>query len=176
VAAIARLRGPLSRAARWRQYSYTARGPMLVRAITAFVVLPGVVAFVVPIWIGTSAGRPVRQVAIAALVLSLGTLLLVWCVREFYVAGRGTLAPWAPPRRLVMSGPYRWSRNPMYIGVIAILLGWCLLWDSRTLLIYTLAVVCAVHIRVLLAEEPWAARGFGAEWEGYRARVPRWII
>jgi protein-S-isoprenylcysteine O-methyltransferase Ste14 len=149
---------------------------MLVRAITAFVVLPGVVAFAAPIWIGTSAGRPVRHVAIAALVLSLGTLLLVWCVREFYVAGRGTLAPWAPPRRLVMSGPYRWSRNPMYIGVITILLGWCLLWDSRTLLIYTLAVVSAVHIRVLIAEEPWAAGNFGAEWEGYRARVPRWII
>ena len=149
---------------------------MLVRAITAFVALPGVVAFLLPVWIGTRAGRPLRHAVIAAIVLGLGTLLLLWCVREFYVAGRGTLAPWAPPRHLVTSGPYRWSRNPMYLGVITLLVGWCVLFDSRTLLIYTLAVTCAVHIRVLVAEEPWAARNFGAEWEGYRARVRRWII
>jgi protein-S-isoprenylcysteine O-methyltransferase Ste14 len=149
---------------------------MLVRAIAAFLALPGVVAFLVPIWIGTSGGRPVRHVALAILVLALGAALLCWCVREFYVAGRGTLAPWAPPRHLVTSGPYRWSRNPMYIGVITILLGWCLLWASRSLLFYTLAVVCSVYIRVRVAEEPWAARTFGAEWYGYRARVPRWIM
>jgi protein-S-isoprenylcysteine O-methyltransferase Ste14 len=149
---------------------------MLVRAITAFVALPGVVAFLLPVWIGTRAGRPLRHAVIAAIVLGLGTLLLLWCVREFYVAGRGTLAPWAPPRHLVTSGPYRWSRNPMYLGVITLLVGWCVLFDSRTLLIYTLAVTCAVHIRVLVAEEPWAARTFGAEWERYRRRCPRWVI
>ena len=149
---------------------------MLVRAITAFVALPGVVAFLLPVWIGTRAGRPLRHAVIAAIVLGLGTLLLLWCVREFYVAGRGTLAPWAPPRHLVSSGPKRWSRNPMYHGVITLLVGWCVLFDSRTLLIYTLAVTCAVHIRVLVAEEPWAARTFGAEWERYRRRCPRWVI
>src|ERR1700687_3675239 len=52
----------------------------------------------------------------------------------FRVAGRGTLAPWAPPQRLVTTGPYRFSRNPMYIGVVTILNGWCTLWGSRTLL------------------------------------------
>ena len=149
---------------------------MLGRAVAAFLALPGVVAFAIPIAMGASAGRAVRRVAVAALVLCVGTLLLLWCVREFYVTGRGTLAPWAPPERLVTSGPYRFSRNPMYLGVITILLGWWLLWDSRTLLIYTLAVMCAVYLRVRLAEEPWAARDFGAEWEAYRARVPRWLI
>jgi len=149
---------------------------MLVRALTAFVALPGVVAFALPIWIGTAARRPVRHVALAAIVLTLGTLLLLWCVREFYLVGRGTLAPWAPPTHLVTSGPYRWSRNPMYVGVITILVGWCLLWDSRALVIYTLATACAVHLRVLIAEEPWATGKFGAEWDAYRARVPRWIL
>ena len=149
---------------------------MLFRAITAFVALPGIVAFALPIAIGTAAGHPVRNAPLAVGVLALGTVLLLWCVREFYVTGRGTLAPWSPPRHLVTSGPYRWSRNPMYIGVITILVGWCVLWDSRTLVIYTLGVVCAFHVRVLVAEEPWAARNFGAEWEGYRARVRRWII
>src|SRR5215469_3887337 len=148
---------------------------MLLRAITAFVALPGVVAFAVPIWIGISTRRPLRYVPLAATILALGTLLLLWCVREFYVAGRGTLAPWSPPRHLVTSGPYRWSRNPMYIGVLTILLGWCVLWHSRTLLKYTLIVAAAVWLRVLVAEEPWAARNFGAEWEAYRTNVPRWI-
>ena len=152
------------------------RSRMLIRAIAAFVALPGIVAFALPIAIGTSAGRPVQHVAIAAAVLGLGTLLLLWCVREFYVAGRGTLAPWAPPKHLVTTGPYRRSRNPMYVGVLTILIGWSILWDSRTLLIYALVVAAAVYVRVLLAEEPWAARNFGAEWEAYRARVPRWFI
>ena len=117
-----------------------------------------------------------QHAAAGALVLSLGTLLLLWCVREFYVAGRGTLAPWAPPKRLVTTGPYRMSRNPMYLGVITILMGWTVLWGSRTLLVYTLVTMAAVQIRDLVAEEPWAARNFGAEWEAYRARVPRWFI
>jgi protein-S-isoprenylcysteine O-methyltransferase Ste14 len=148
---------------------------MLLRAITAFIALPGVVAFAVPIGIGISTQPTVRYVPFAATILALGTLLLLWCVREFYVSGRGTLAPWSPPRRLVTTGPYRWSRNPMYIGVVTILLGWCVLWDSRTLVNYTLVVAALVCLRVLVVEEPWAARSFGAEWHAYRARVPRWI-
>src|SRR5215467_4884109 len=97
---------------------------MLIRAIAAFLALPGIVAFAIPIVIGTRAGRPAHYVAPAVAVLGLGTLLLLWCVREFYVAGRGTLAPWSPPKRLVTSGPYRFSRNPMYLGVTTILVGW----------------------------------------------------
>ena len=148
---------------------------MLLRAIAAFAAMPGIVAFAVPVGIGISTHHPTGNVPLAATVLALGTLLLLACVREFYVTGRGTLAPWSPPRCLVTSGPYRWSRNPMYIGVVTILLGWWLLWDSRTLLTYTLAVACVFYVRVLTMEEPWAARHFGAEWEAYRANVPRWI-
>jgi protein-S-isoprenylcysteine O-methyltransferase Ste14 len=107
---------------------------------------------------------------------SSGMTLLLWCVREFYVAGRGTLPPWDPPQHLVTTGPYRFSRNPMYIGVITILLGRCLLWGSRTLIIYTVVFLCGFHLRVLLFEEPLAARQFGAKWQAYRSRVPRWVI
>jgi len=159
-----------------RPLNFTVRSRMLIRAIAAFVAFPGIVAFAVPIAIGTSAGRPMQHVAFVVAVLGLGTWLLLWCVREFYVAGRGTLAPWSPPKHLVTTGPYGFSRNPMYLGVITILVGWWILWGSRTLLIYALVVLVAFHIRVLLAEEPWAARNFGAEWEAYRARVPRWLI
>jgi protein-S-isoprenylcysteine O-methyltransferase Ste14 len=147
-----------------------------LRAIAAFLALPGPVAFVVPVWIGASAVRPVRYLAPAAVLVCLGTLLLLWCVREFYVSGRGTLAPWDPPVHLVTSGPYRVSRNPMYVGVVTILAGWCTLWPSRALVIYSALVMIAFQLRVLLFEEPWAARRFGAEWDAYRARVPRWVI
>ena len=149
---------------------------MLIRAIAAFVALPGVVGFILPISIGIAAGVPVRYAAFSAVTLCLGISLLLWCVREFYVEGRGTLAPWDPPQHLVTTGPYRLSRNPMYIGVITILLGWCLLWSSRTLIIYTVLFLCGFQLRVLLFEEPWSARQFGAQWQAYRARVPRWVI
>jgi protein-S-isoprenylcysteine O-methyltransferase Ste14 len=148
---------------------------MLFRALAAFVALPGLVAFAIPLAIGNSAERPMRHQMLAAVPLCFGTILLLWCVREFYNAGRGTLAPWDPPRHLVTSGPYRFSRNPMYVGVITILAGWCILWDSRTLIIYSAAFAIGFHLRVILFEEPWAARQFGAEWQAYRTKVSRWI-
>ena len=148
----------------------------LFRAITAFAVLPGMVAFVIPIGIGASAGNPVQHPVAAAVVVCAGTVLLLWCVREFYVAGRGTLAPWSPPQRLVVSGPYRMTRNPIYISVITIVLGWSVLWGSRVLIYYALGTLVSVYARVRLIEEPWAARTFGSEWRAYRGRVPRWFI
>ena len=117
-----------------------------------------------------------RHVVLGVLLVCLGASLLLWCVREFYVAGRGTLAPWDPPKHLVTTGPYRFTRNPMYIGVITILVGWSTLWDSRTLVIYSALFAIGFHLRVLMFEELWAARRFGTEWEAYRARVHRWVI
>jgi protein-S-isoprenylcysteine O-methyltransferase Ste14 len=149
---------------------------MLLRAIAAFVALPGIVAFVLPILMGVSAASPAKHVFVAALLLGVGTCLLLWCVREFYVTGRGTLAPWDPPRHLVTTGPYRYSRNPMYIGVVTILVGWYALWALSALLIYTLCFAIGFHVRVLLFEEPWAARQFGVDWVAYRDRVPRWLM
>jgi len=148
---------------------------MLWRAIFAFLALPGFVAFAVPL---ASVGRAhifsLRHPA-GVIPLSLGTLLLLWCVREFYVAGRGTLAPWSPPKHLVVSGPYRFCRNPMYVGVVLILFGWAALYGSRFLLLYAAAVLVAFHLRVLLVEEPCAARRFGDDWNSYRRRTPRWL-
>ncbi len=148
----------------------------LVRAVVAFLALPGVVAFAVPIVVGLSGGHRARHLPIAITLLAGGTLLLLWCVREFYVAGHGTLAPWAPPQRLVTTGPYRISRNPMYVGVTTILLGWSAFWASWVLLAYAVTVLCAFYLRVILSEEPWAVRHFGTDWQEYTSRVPRWIV
>ena len=149
---------------------------MLTRAIAAFAALPGMVAFAIPVSLGVIAGRSVRYPALAALLLVAGTLLLLRCVLEFYTAGRGTLAPWSPPRHLVTSGPYRFCRNPMYVAVMTILLGWCTLWDAHVLVWYAAGTACAFQLRVLFFEEPWAARTFGEQWQAYRARVRRWAI
>ena len=146
------------------------------RALVAFLALPGMVAYALPLAMAVSTMRPARYAVPAALLGMLGTLLLLWCVREFHAMGRGTLAPWDPPQRLVTSGPYRLSRNPMYVAVVTVLAGWCTASDSRALFIYGVAALCAVALRVVLVEEPWAARRFGAEWDAYRTRVPRWLL
>jgi len=149
---------------------------MLFRAITAFVAIPGLVAFAIPLATGIVTRRPPQREALALALILLGTVALVWCVREFYVAGRGTLAPWARPKHLVTSGPYRFTRNPMYLATLTILLGWCVLWDSSGLHIYLVVTLCVLVVRVYFLEEVWVERHFGSEWQRYRARTPRWLI
>lgn len=143
------------------------------RALAAFLLLPGLVAFVVP-WLLRPTDAPFDPLALP--VLGLGVGLLLWCVRDFYVIGRGTLAPWAPPERLVVVGLYRYSRNPMYLAVLLVLCGWTLAFRSPTLGAYAAAVAVAFHLRVILGEEPWLARTHGDTWTAYKASVPRWLL
>jgi protein-S-isoprenylcysteine O-methyltransferase Ste14 len=139
--------------------------------MAAFVALPGIAAFAMAVAIGSH--HPLRDPPLAAALLSAGSAFLPGCVREFYIAWRATLAPWAPPAHRVMSGPYRMSGNPLYVGDLTRLAGRCALRDLRTLVLYGPAVLGACHLRVRRAEAPWAARRFGAIWQAYRARVPR---
>ena len=148
---------------------------MFARALLAFLVCPGMVALAVPVaWLAfESPMQLVWPPGLALLVLGLGGLL--WCVRDFYVAGKGTLAPWAPPSRLVTVGLYRFSRNPMYVAVSLMLLGWALSFGSRGLLAYAAIVVVAFQFRIVLGEEPWLRRTFGESWNQYTSEVPRWF-
>jgi protein-S-isoprenylcysteine O-methyltransferase Ste14 len=148
---------------------------LFARALIAFLALPGMVGFVIPIaWLWLTGHTSLTQ-PLGLVSLGVGSLGLLWCVRDFFVAGKGTLAPWAPPR-LVVVGLYRYSRNPMYVAVSLILLGWTISFASRGLLLYAFAVLVAFHLRVILAEEPWLAREFGGAWEEYKSRVPRWLL
>ena len=149
---------------------------LLPRAIVAFFLLPGVMAFVVPLLIAQFTPHAVRFSRAGLLELVLGLAILLACVRQFHTDGRGTLAPWSPPTTLVRSGLYRWSRNPMYIGVLLIVIGWALGFQSATLWIYVGVLAIAFHLRVVLAEEPFLARKHGDEWLAYRKRVPRWLM
>jgi pimeloyl-ACP methyl ester carboxylesterase/protein-S-isoprenylcysteine O-methyltransferase Ste14 len=148
---------------------------VLLRAALAFLALPGVVAFFVPLALAaTREGPPFRWAALVALLP--GAALLLWCTREFAVKGRGTLAPWDPPRRLVASGIYGLTRNPMYVAVSLVLLGWAIGFASLRLLVYALLVMLAFHLHVVLVEEPALARTYRDEWTRYAARVPRWAF
>jgi protein-S-isoprenylcysteine O-methyltransferase Ste14 len=150
---------------------------VLWRALLAFLALPGVFAIAIPALLAAARLRAGGAFHPAGLLpLCLGLVLLLWCVRDFYVAGKGTLAPWAPPRHLVTAGPYRYSRNPMYVAVASMLIGWAVSFSSTSLAVYAAAVIVAFHLRVVLGEEPWLARTHGASWEAYRARVPRWLF
>ena len=148
---------------------------LFVRALLAFLTLPGTVAFVIPLFLITPASRRHWVEPWGLLPLGLGFIVLGLTVREFYVAGRGTLAPWSPPRTLVTSGLYRYSRNPMYVGVLLILGGWAVGLESRPLAVYATGVAVAFHLRVLLHEEPFLTRTHGQAWTTYRARVGRWL-
>ncbi|HYD40323.1 MAG TPA: methyltransferase [Anaeromyxobacter sp.] len=141
----------------------------------AFVAMPAMVAGVVPgllLRIDRWRGPPrTPGVALAAL----GAAGLLWCVRDFYVIGKGTLAPWAPPRRLVVRGLYRFVRNPMYVSVLATVAGLAWWRASPVLAGYAAALAIAFHLRVVLGEEPVMAQRFGEEWTAYRAAVRRWV-
>ena len=145
-----------------------------LRALLAFLALPGIVAFAVPLLLLRPAGRT-RLEPDGAIVLALGVVVLLACVREFHVAGKGTLAPWSPPKHLVTSGLYGFSRNPMYVGVLLVVSGWALGFRAGALGVYAAALAVAFHLRVVLGEEPWLARTHGEAWAQYRQRVPRWI-
>jgi protein-S-isoprenylcysteine O-methyltransferase Ste14 len=148
---------------------------MFARALLAFLALPGVVAFAVPVaWLVASTHTRLVQ-PLGLLPLVVGSFALLWCVRDFYVSGQGTLAPWSPPVHLVVVGLYRYTRNPMYVAVTLILVGWALSFGLPGLWVYAIVVAIAFHLRVVLGEEPWLARTHGARWEEYASRVPRWF-
>jgi protein-S-isoprenylcysteine O-methyltransferase Ste14 len=148
---------------------------MFLRALLAFLVLPGVVAFIMPPVLALIDPWRTGVFLPGALLVLLGMVLLLWCVRDFYVSGKGTLAPWDPPTKLVVVGLYRHMRNPMYLGVIILVVGWSVLLTSPVLMCYALILAVGFHIRVLTHEEPWLESQFGSEWRRYRSEVGRWV-
>jgi protein-S-isoprenylcysteine O-methyltransferase Ste14 len=148
---------------------------MLVRALVAFLILPGTFAGLLPLvaisfdpWRGEGWSG-------GGVLLGCGLLGLLWCVRDFYVSGKGTLAPWDPPHHLVVVGLYRHARNPMYISVLTIVSGWALLAGSPLLFGYLIVLAVVFHLRVVTYEERVLSQQFPLEWAAYAANVPRWI-
>jgi protein-S-isoprenylcysteine O-methyltransferase Ste14 len=147
---------------------------LFLRALIAFFVLPAIVGGLLPWVVLLNDHSRTRGTPLGWFVFSFGVAVLLWCVRDFYVIGKGTLAPWDPPKKQVVIGLYRHVRNPMYIGVFASALGWSIIAGSPLMAVYAIAIAIAFHLRVIMYEEPTLERLFGSEWTRYLQSVNRW--
>jgi protein-S-isoprenylcysteine O-methyltransferase Ste14 len=153
---------------------------VLVRAITYATVFIGFLLVFVPARIlgraGVTGPPRVGAVEVVAMVLTaLGALLALWCILTFVSVGQGTPAPFDPPRRLVVRGPYRFVRNPMYVGAALALAGAALFFRSLALAGYAVLFLVVMHVFVLSYEEPTLRRTFGEDYAAYCRRVSRWL-
>ena len=145
-----------------------------------FAVAPSTVAGLVPWWITRWEFRPPffdldATRAVGILLIVAGLPVLVDSFARFALQGLGTPAPIAPTQNLVVTGLYRYVRNPIYIALVAVILGQAVLFGDQRLLAYGVLVWLAFHAFVVGYEEPVLAGSFGTEYEDFRANVPRWI-
>jgi protein-S-isoprenylcysteine O-methyltransferase Ste14 len=152
---------------------------ILVRALTYATLFIGLVLVFLPArllsWSGVT--RPPAlglPQATGILVATVGAALALWCVLTFALLGKGTPAPFDPPRRLVNRGPYRFVRNPMYLGAATALAGAALFYQSPVLASYAGAFLVMTHGFVVWYEEPTLRATFGPEYDEYCSRVQRW--
>jgi protein-S-isoprenylcysteine O-methyltransferase Ste14 len=148
----------------------------LGRQLLAVLLLPGTVAGLIPALLLHDADlAPWPLALLGAALMAFGLGMIVWTVTLFARIGRGTLAPWDETTRLVVRGPYQHVRNPMISGVLAVLLGEAALFGSWAVLGWFAFVFALNAIYFPLVEEPGLRDRFGAEYDDYAARTPRWI-
>jgi protein-S-isoprenylcysteine O-methyltransferase Ste14 len=152
---------------------------VLVRALTYATLFISLVLVYVPAGLLSRSGivgpAVIGAQQIAGMVIAaVGAAIVLWCILTFSFIGKGTPAPFDPPRKLVIRGPYRFVRNPMYIGAGLALAGASLFYESLALLAYAGVFFLVTHLFVLWYEEPVLSRTFGEEYKAYRSRVRRW--
>ncbi|MBK9271839.1 MAG: isoprenylcysteine carboxylmethyltransferase family protein [Saprospiraceae bacterium] len=152
---------------------------LFIRNLFYTLLQPGVVVGIIPWWLIKNNNNFPENLNllhfIAALIFMIGLSGLLWCISLFAIAGKGTLSPIDPTQQMVDSGLYCYSRNPMYVCVISMLLAKSLFFRSYTLLIYTLFVFCVFQLFILLHEEPRMLRKFGESYRQYQSQTPRWL-
>lgn len=152
---------------------------VLIRAITYAVLFIGLVLVYLPVrllsWSGMVRPDAIEAQQVAGMAVGVaGAGVALWCIFAFVFVGKGTPAPFDPPRRLVIQGPYRLVRNPMYIGAGLALAGAAIFYESVLLLGYAGIFFLATHLFVVSYEEPALRRTFGQHYEGYCRQVSRW--
>ena len=152
---------------------------VLAKNLAFLVLVQGTVGYYVTVrWIAGARLSDIRWEAGSVPGLGLlvvGGALMVWCFWHFTWTGRGTAAPFDPPVRLVVRGPYRFARNPMYVGMVLVNLGWAALLGSPAVAEYAAAAWIFFHLFVWLVEEPGLRLRFGADYEAYCRAVRRWL-
>jgi len=153
---------------------------LLLRSIFFTIVQPGLVTVLIPYWLlssrrngVSSSPRPILYSAL--LLIAIGAAGLLWCIWNFFSAGRGTISPIDPPKHLVIRGLYRYSRNPMYVSVLIILIGEAIFFMSVPILIEAGVFIILANLFVVGYEERTLRRRFGESYEEYLQTVGRWI-
>jgi protein-S-isoprenylcysteine O-methyltransferase Ste14 len=144
------------------------------------VVLPGAATIYIPYWLLLSPSAPAPLPFgifryFGLLPMLLGAAIYFRCAWDFTFAGKGTPAPIDPPKELVVRGLYKYVRNPMYVGVLTLLIGEALFFASWQLFIYAAVIFLLFNLFVIFYEEPALRQKFGASYHRYCETVPRWI-
>ena len=156
---------------------------LFIRNLIFTILQPGLVAALIPYMIlGEEISTRISQQffnlgihSFGIIIFLLGLIIMLWCIASFAIHGRGTLSPIDPTKKLVIIGLYKYSRNPMYVGVILILLGETIYFNSLDLFVYTIFVFVGFHLFAIFIEEPRLRKDFGEEYLKYCERVRRWI-
>lgn len=145
------------------------------------IIQPGIVVGVIPFWILNDKVNSflVQQINfyhyMGVIFFVIGLVVMLICIINFAIQGRGTLSPADPPKKLVVSGLYKFSRNPMYVGVIMILIGESIFLQSNILWIYTFGIFIAFNVFIIFFEEPRLLKKFGVKYADYSKKVRRWV-
>jgi protein-S-isoprenylcysteine O-methyltransferase Ste14 len=139
-------------------------------------VVPGTVGVYFPLILArTRTSASGLGFTLAILLFAIGGWIYASCVFDFAAFGRGTPLQLDPRRKLVRRGLYRYSRNPMYVGVLTVIFGWAIFYQSAAVTVYGLAIALCFYSFVVFFEEPILSKRFGADYEQYCAEVPRWL-
>ncbi len=149
---------------------------IVIKNLLFTVFIPGTVAIFVPLWI-TQNHEPASSWSsfLSYPVYFVGSAVYFWCVWDFATFGKATPIPLDAPQKLVVRGLYRYTRNPMYLGVLSVLLGWVLLFQTVGLVVYGMLVGTGFHLFIVLYEERCLHGKFGGEYIEYCSRVGRWF-
>lgn len=154
---------------------------LFFRNLLFTILQPGIVAILIPFWLS---GKSVKMLFVPPFawyhflglsIFAVGLVLMLICVASFAIRGKGTLSPADPTKKLVISGLYRFSRNPMYIGVTMMLIGESIFFRSYIIGAYSLLIFIAFNTFIVFFEEPRLQDAFGSEYNEYTKKVRRWF-
>ncbi len=150
---------------------------LLIKNLLFTIFIPGTVAVYLPLLIahGRSFVSEPAFLIIGIVLILIGTVVYGWTVYDFAVSGKGTPLPIDAPRKLVVRGLYRYVRNPMYLGVLLVILGWVWVFADLRIWLYGLVVALIAHVFVVRYEEPHLENTFKDEYVAYKASVGRWL-
>lgn len=154
---------------------------LLTKTILTFLLVQGAMVVAVPVvlgWLFPIGLWPDGLIWLrwtGLLVLPLGLIPILWAEALFVFVGKGTPLPIEPPKEFVISGPFRFVRNPMYLGLLTLIIGMALLLDRLVVLGYAGVFLAGVTVFLLVFEEPQLRRRFGASYQEFLEHVPRWI-